>query len=1326
MRPWRLLLLLLLAAPAAAQIVTPRYDGVREGVGHVRSLALAPDGFLWLATPRGLLRHDGLRVENVRRGPAREVAVTPDGTVWVWQRSALLRGRVGVPFEAVPLPRDLRPSFERLGGLQVRARRDGRLAIVDPATGIWSLDPDTGRWSRLLRSASDDPFVDLADAADGTTWVLTRRRLARLDEAPEGPTRTVRWISTHRAGHWVRPHPDGAWVLTDDGLLLVAPTGATRTVLDDTHRMWFMRPDVQPDGTLAASVEKEGAVSVYVVAPDGTVRHRLGPDTGLRTTVPDAALFDGAGGLWIGSEVGLAYLDDPDALVAFDLPGVMGLRVHPQTGAVWAGTYHGQYRFGGTGFERVDAPPGAPPQASTPPTFEPGGAALWTGFGGRPFRRWWVRWEDGRRTVQTPSVRYAATLPAPDGGTRRLSLRRFGARGSSRYELEGSGVLAADVQIVDIAAGPAPRRRVWLVVDEQLRTLEGDRLDDDASPLPPSVRGLLDRMRALPVTALQADRFGRVWVGTQRGLAVLHEVGLDDWRIRFYGPEGAAALPGAPRAVERAEHVHVADGERLWLGTDLGAFGFTLHPREPWLRPIPLGGLNEALATETLLDIVEDGAGRVWIALDGIGRVYRYDRTQRQALPAPALRLTGVRVNERAWTAGALRFRSDTTRLALDLAPTTFRHRDGLRYHYRVPALDTAWVALDGDPTVRFAYLAPGRYTLEARAVRQGQPPGPVLSVPLHLTPPFYRAPWFLALGALALAGAVGLGLRRHARRAEALEAVVAERTAELRAEKATTEAQATRLADLDAAKSRFFANISHELRTPLTLLLGPLRDAEARGEAEAWRRQVPLMRRSGERLLGLVDELLDLARLDAGRLHLHVREVDLGALSRRIVVAFASRAEQEGLTLGVDVPPRPLAAWVDPERYEQILGNLLVNAFKFTPSGGKVRVGVRTEHRTAVVTVRDTGQGIPAEAVPHVFERFHQIVDAATPPHGGAGIGLALVRELVGLHGGTVEVESVEGFGSAFTVRLPLGRAHLPPEAFDAAPGAPTRSALPAAPGPDARPVDRPPTPSDAVVLVVEDHPDMRTYLCDLLAPHYAVEGAADGQAGLDAARRLHADGRPPALVLSDVVMPRLDGIDLCRALKADPALGHVPVVLLTARADEESRLDGLGASADDYLAKPFSVDELLARCENLIEVRRRLQARFSGEVVVHPTAVVVPREEADWLAQAQAAAEARLADAGFGVDWLASDLGVSTRTLQRRLKAACGLTPHAFLRTLRLEHAAALLEAGGRSVAEVATAVGYTDPDSFSRAFRQGFGVAPSLYAEAPDRADASERRP
>ena len=564
---------------------------------------------------------------------------------------------------------------------------------------------------------------------------------------------------------------------------------------------------------------------------------------------------------------------------------------------------------------------------------------------------------------------------------------------------------------------------------------------------------------------------------------------------------------------------------------------------------------------------------------------------------------------------------------------------------------------------------------------------------------------------------------------AEDLEARVVERTAVLEVQKAELEAQreqlqhqAERLRELDAVKARFFANISHEFRTPLTLLLGPIQDAGREGDLERLRAHLPLMQRNAERLLGLIGQLLDLSKLEAGGMQLHAREVDLVPLLRQLTAAFSSRAERQGLTLVFDAEVETLPCYVDADKLEKVVLNLLSNALKFTDRGGKVRLRL-TQRRAdtgawAEITVQDTGRGIPVEELPRLFDRFHQVEDGTTRPHEGTGIGLALARELVELHHGTITIESTEKFGSTFTVRLPLGRAHLQPSDLAEPPGpgaAPHRMVhaplLLEGDGTDTKDRQEPPLLAQGdrpTVLVVEDNVDMRAYLKSHLSPHYRVAEAAHGKAGLEVVRSLRPD-----LIISDVMMPEMDGYQLCRAVKADPALGHIPVVLLTARADDESRLEGLEIGADDYLAKPFNAEEMLLRVENLIEIRRRLHAHFSGRVVVGASQVVVSSTEAAFLEQVRDVIEAHLGDTHFGVERLADEVGLSTRQLLRRVKETAGLTPNGYIRMLRLERAAQLLEQRAGSVSEIAYQVGFNQPEYFSKLFRQVFGIPPSEYA-------------
>ncbi|QEH38459.1 Sensor histidine kinase TmoS [Aquisphaera giovannonii] len=428
---------------------------------------------------------------------------------------------------------------------------------------------------------------------------------------------------------------------------------------------------------------------------------------------------------------------------------------------------------------------------------------------------------------------------------------------------------------------------------------------------------------------------------------------------------------------------------------------------------------------------------------------------------------------------------------------------------------------------------------------------------------------------------------------------------------------RAEELAELDRAKTAFFSNVSHEFRTPLTLMLGPVEDmlAAPAGRVPAGDRSLlEVVRRNGLRLQRLVNALLDFSRIEAGRVRATYEPTDLAALTADLASNFRSACEKAGLSLAVDCPPVGEPAFVDRQMYEKVVLNLLSNAFKFTLEGG-IAVSLRRAGGAVELRVRDTGTGIPADEMPRLFERFHRVENARGRTHEGSGIGLALVQELVKLHGGSIAAESEVGAGTTFAVVIPLGSDHLPRERVGTGGrAAPATGAdafveealrwLPDAAAPDdlgpdlpGRPDDLPVSPPrpDAErprVLVADDNADMRRYVLRLLSGAYAVEAVADGAAALDAARR-----RPPDLILSDVMMPRLDGFGLLKALRADPATAAVPVILLSARAGEESRVEGAEAGADDYLVKPFGARELLARVAaqvQLARLRREAQEAF------------------------------------------------------------------------------------------------------------------------------------
>jgi signal transduction histidine kinase len=418
---------------------------------------------------------------------------------------------------------------------------------------------------------------------------------------------------------------------------------------------------------------------------------------------------------------------------------------------------------------------------------------------------------------------------------------------------------------------------------------------------------------------------------------------------------------------------------------------------------------------------------------------------------------------------------------------------------------------------------------------------------------------------------------------------------------------RAEALAEIDRAKTAFFSNVSHEFRTPLTLLLSPLEeevaDAARAGDA-ARHARLEMMQRNGGRLLRLVNALLDFSRIEAGRVEAVYEPLDVAALTAELASVFRSAVERAGLTLVVDCPPLGTPVYVDRDMWEKIVLNLLSNALKFT-FDGRITVRVRRAAGAAVLEVEDTGIGIAAEEQPRIFDRFHRVRDARARTHEGTGIGLALVQELVKLHRGSVTVRSVVGAGTTFTVSVPTGTAHLPEDRIGAGRTLPStatnaaayveealrwmrepaaesgaREAEPAAPGVSGERAQR--------ILLADDNADMRDYVGRLLAAHWTVEAVADGMEALRAAQ-----ARTPDLVLADVMMPGLDGFELLRRLRADTRTALVPVILLSARAGEEATLEGLRAGADDYLVKPFSARELLARVRaHLALARARAEA--------------------------------------------------------------------------------------------------------------------------------------
>lgn len=516
----------------------------------------------------------------------------------------------------------------------------------------------------------------------------------------------------------------------------------------------------------------------------------------------------------------------------------------------------------------------------------------------------------------------------------------------------------------------------------------------------------------------------------------------------------------------------------------------------------------------------------------------------------------------------------------------------------------------------------------------------------------------------------------------------------------------------LDQMKTRFFTQISHELRTPLTLILGPLEQLIEEQTAEKSSQKLSLMRRNANRLLELVNQVMDLSKVQEGKLILKAAPVDIVSWTKILFSSFDSQAAVKQLNYTFSAPESEIPLFLDKEKYQQIIDNLLSNAMKFTPEGGQLEVKLQeaTDHVQLVIT--DDGTGISEEDLPHIFDAYYQASTAGDGPfEAGTGIGLALCKELVELHHGTIEVSSTSGVGTKFTLTFPKGSGHLHPEQIlsahesqsqqDLARLATSGQALPT-PLPSPASTDQLP-----LVLVAEDIPDMQEYLRSILGDRYELLIASNGEEAYEIAQE-----RIPDLVIADIMMPKMDGMEFVRLLKDNDKTDHIPVIFLSAKSTMEDRLEGWKREAFAFLSKPFNPRELLLVVDSALKMQQRMQLRFQGNVLLKPAEVAISSRESKFLNKLTAYLDAHLDNTELNMEALASEMALSRSQLNRKLKALTGKTPTLFVRQFRLEKARQLIKAGFGNVSEVSDEVGFSSPAYFSRVFTEAFDISPSDF--------------
>jgi signal transduction histidine kinase/ligand-binding sensor domain-containing protein/DNA-binding response OmpR family regulator len=797
------------------------------------------------------------------------------------------------------------------------------------------------------------------------------------------------------------------------------------------------------------------------------------------------------------------------------------------------------------------------------------------------------------------------------------------------------------------------------------------------------------RINDKEVRALYEDEEGVLWIGMMLG-------GLNRFDPKTENFTYYTMQDGLPS--NYVVSIVGDDNGFLWLGTNHGISRF-----DPKTEEFQNYDMSDGLpANHFQWGSAYYRNGSLTFGSDNGFVIFNPDSIQDKQVTLPVY-ITGFQVmeEERVIPTDPIELPYDQNFLSFDFVALNYQAPEKNQYAYQMEGLDEDWVESGDRRFASYTNLDPGEYTFKVKASHNKGPWNEAASVvQLTILPPWWQTEWAYSLYAMLAIGAI-VALRHY----------------ELKRFKLRQ--RATHLAEMDSLKSRFFANISHEFRTPLTLILGPvhrLLNQQTDPDAQPY---LQTIERNAQRLLQLVNQLLDLAKLDANKLQLEAIKSEVVAFLRVRATAFSSLAEDKQIDYSIALPEEKVGLYFDRDKLEKVINNLLSNAFKFTPPGGsvalKAHVVTQAGREWVKIQVQNSGKSIPPEVTPLIFDRFYQVENPEQP---GSGIGLALTKELVELHYGSIEVESKEGVGTTFTLLLPIGKAHLkeseiiqelplPEETTRVHSDLHPAEFLSYSADDNSTKQASKVTTEKPVILIVEDHLEVRAFIRDSLGISYQIEEAKNGKEGVEIAKEVLPD-----LIISDVMMPKMDGYQLCEHIKSQELTSHIPVMLLTAKADRSSKLSGLELGADDYLAKPFDQDELQLLVHNRITERQKMREHFSREITLEPKSVKISSLDEQFLQKAMQTVEDHISDASFGVETFTQEVGMSRAQLFRKLKALTDHTPGDFIRTIRLKRAADLLAQGAGSIADIAYQVGFHDPSYFTKSFQKQFGKTPSEY--------------
>lgn len=1361
-----------------AQTISFRNYLVNDGLSNndINCILEDKQGFIWIGTEDGLNRFDGYNFYVYRNIPEDHHSLSSnsiwslfedeDGFIWVGTKSGELN--CYNPFN---------DSFTNWSIDSGKINENGITAILKNSkddiwigsyrNGLYKLNINTGKilnwnYNPLNKSSLSNNFVTaIVIDQTGNLWISTYNGLNKINFKQSAVEFTRFYLSQKIKNI----NSDLIWNLSfsiyDKNILYISTSNGLvkKDIQTDKYEIlnFFDRPDLQFSNSISSVTEHKNNTEnvLWISSYAGLIRKSLNTGTvqryivdesksdGLKSNQINRVLIDRSGVLWIAQEQGLSCVTNKGFKFNYKLfahkYGVVeqlksrDIKSICQTsdGNIWLGDLNGIYTFnpktGNNNIEKVKSSINL---------------NIWTLFPGNKNEIWIGTYGQGLKKLNTTSgIIKHIKIESPTFKT-------------SAFEYVKSLYLTKNE---DLWIG------FWGGGIARLNTVKGDY------KIWLNEAGNNNSLSYNDIWAIHQDKAGRIWIGTDGG-------GINLFNENNGG--SFTRIVDKNSSVKKIESLSInciyedktkeTDEIILWFGTSDGLLRMVVSndpsvtASDSIVKNVKFFTSKDGLEDNSIKSIVSDQNGNLWLGTnsgltlfdlksnsfssydksdgltgneinlncalktndgtiifgssEGVNLFYP-DRIQKSDFN-PNVVLTGFQIFNEEIKPGlnsalqqnivyAKEINLDHSQNVFSFQFSALDHNSpkSIKYAYMMEGFDKDWV-FSNRRFITYTNLNPGKYKFKVKATNSdGIWSKNIASVDLIISPPWWRTIW--AYFAYVIIIVVGLLLIRRTE-------VNRNR---LRNELKIREIEAEKLRDVEKIKSRFFANLSHEFRTPLLLIKGPVEQLENNPSVDPYS-QIQLIKRNAEKLQTLIDQLLELSQLESDAIPLRARKENIIPIIKGIFYSFESFANRENIQLNFDSSLDEMMIWIDRDKLEKILNNLLSNAFKFTNENGridlKINMADQTDNKFLKIILRDSGIGIPSDKVNKIFERFYQVDNETTRNYAGSGIGLSLVKELIDLHRWHIEVNSKIGEGTEFIISIPFSDDYLDEnqkiydgdylkiEKSNFTTYSPINSDITNNRIRNLTAVSDKPT-----LLIVEDSEDVRIYLMDILKEYYNLFVAENGDDGLRMGMEVSPD-----LIISDVMMPQMDGIEFCKRIKSNWQTSHIPVILLTAKASSENKIEGLETGADDYLTKPFSYRELSARIKNLLEQRRLLKEKYGRDINFKPENITSNLADREFLDKLLLIISKNLSDPLFDSEKFAEKVFLSRSQLHRKIQAITGQSTGEFIRTARLKRAGEMILEKKFSLTQISYEVGFNSPSHFTKAFKQFFGCLPSEF--------------